>query len=85
MKRKTYRITINDEHVDTRHAWNAARRAIAGLIRARLNDGERAQMKDGSYRHSSDGSLSQGTELWITDSGLVFNVKIEKVVDIENE
>ena len=82
MKRPNYNIALNGENITTRHAWNTARRSIARIIQARLDDKETAALTHQTYFKTEDGtSFTHGIEQWTGSSGRIFNILIEREAD----
>ena len=78
MKRKHYRIIVNGYFEGVKHTWNAARRAVPGLIaKNHLAVGQTAELTDKAFRKDADGFVC-GHEHWTDNAGKKHMVWIER-------
>lgn len=81
MKRKDYFIYLNDQKVAVKHTWNAARKHVPEIIRDALASGESAREQAAHCTKDDTGFHAVGSFYWLTSSGRVLRVQINKQGD----
>jgi hypothetical protein len=83
MKRKNYRITLHGCLVETRHAWNAAGRAIVDLVRELARkEGQGYTLIETHGVKDADGDFISGYRTWKGDrDGMTVKFEIQKEVE----
>lgn len=78
MARRNYFISLDGFQLETKHAWNTARRAVPALIKAKLKDDETsAERSAATYSKGPTGrEYTHGIERWTTNTGREITVTI---------